>query len=65
MAAARGHDLDIWLSNGAFLNADEATDPALYLRLDSDAQRLELQFASAPSLRAIYSAEQSGGIQEC
>lgn len=60
-AVARGHDLDIWLSNGAFLNADEATDLALYLRLDSNAQRLELQFASAPSLRTIYSAEQIRG----
>lgn len=60
-SAARGHDLDIWLSNGAFLNADEATDLALYLRLDSDAQRLELQFASAPSSRTIYSAEQIRG----
>lgn len=60
-AAARGHDLDLWLSNGAFLNADEATDLALYLRLDSDAQRLELQFASVPSLRTIYGAEQIRG----
>ncbi|MHA6137931.1 tyrosine-type recombinase/integrase [Pseudomonas mohnii] len=60
-AASRGHELDVWLSVGAFLNADEATDLALYLRLDSDAQRLELQFATAPSIRTVYSAEQIRG----
>lgn len=60
-AAARGHDLDIWLSTGAFLNAEDATDLALYLRLDSKAQHLELQFSSSPSSRRIYSAEQLRG----
>jgi len=57
-AASRGHDLDIWLSIGAFLNAEEATDLALYLRLDSNAQRLEVKFSSSPSSRTIYRAEQ-------